>query len=90
MVRKAKFLQGGRGSVSRATYFSGEHGDWLLFAIWLRHFSLAIEEGAISHGLIQTLREKHINIVDYEPKGDKTERPALVHQVLTTVARRSG
>jgi predicted phage terminase large subunit-like protein len=41
--------------------------------------SLVIEEGGISHGLIQSLREKKINIVDYKPKGDKEER--LISQI---------
>jgi predicted phage terminase large subunit-like protein len=41
--------------------------------------SLVIEESPISHGLIQTLREQRINIVDYKPKGDKTER--LISQI---------
>ena len=41
--------------------------------------SLVIEEGGISHGLIQSLREKHINVVDYKPKGDKQER--LISQI---------
>jgi predicted phage terminase large subunit-like protein len=41
--------------------------------------SLVIEEGGISHGLIQSLREKHINIVDYKPRGDKAER--LISQI---------
>src|SRR3984893_15774297 len=35
--------------------------------------SLVIEDGGISYGLIQSLREKHINVVDYKPKGDKAE-----------------
>ena len=33
----------------------------------------------ISYGLIQSLREKHINVVDYKPKGDKQER--LISQI---------
>jgi predicted phage terminase large subunit-like protein len=41
--------------------------------------SLVIEEGGISHGLIQSLREKHVNVVDYKPKGDKAER--LISQI---------
>jgi predicted phage terminase large subunit-like protein len=41
--------------------------------------SLVIEEGGISLGLIQSLREKRINIVDYKPKGDKEER--LISQI---------
>lgn len=44
-----------------------------------RAASLVIEEGSISHGLIQSLREKHINVVDYKPKGDKQER--LISQI---------
>ena len=36
-----------------------------------RAASLVIEEGGISYGLIQALREKHVNVVDYKPKGDK-------------------
>jgi predicted phage terminase large subunit-like protein len=41
--------------------------------------SLVIEEGGISYGLIQSLREKHVNVVDYKPKGDKEER--LIAQI---------
>jgi predicted phage terminase large subunit-like protein len=41
--------------------------------------SLVIEEGGISHGLIQSLREKNVNVVDYKPKGDKAER--LISQI---------
>jgi predicted phage terminase large subunit-like protein len=41
--------------------------------------SLVIEDGGISYGLIQSLREKHINVVDYKPKGDKLER--LISQI---------
>src|SRR5260370_31631472 len=41
--------------------------------------SLVIEDGGISYGLIQSLREKHINVVDYKPKGDKQER--LISQI---------
>jgi predicted phage terminase large subunit-like protein len=44
-----------------------------------RAASLVIEESPISHGLIQSLREKHINVVDYKPKGDKEER--LISQI---------
>jgi predicted phage terminase large subunit-like protein len=40
---------------------------------------LVIEEGGISHGLIQSLREKKINVVDYKPKGEKAER--LISQI---------
>jgi predicted phage terminase large subunit-like protein len=41
--------------------------------------SLVIEEGGISYGLIQSLREKDINVVDYKPRGDKRER--LISQI---------
>lgn len=41
--------------------------------------SLVIEDGGISYGLIQSLRERHINVVDYKPKGDKQER--LISQI---------
>jgi predicted phage terminase large subunit-like protein len=41
--------------------------------------SLVIEDSGISYGLIQALREKHINVVDYKPKGDKAER--LISQI---------
>jgi predicted phage terminase large subunit-like protein len=41
--------------------------------------SLVIEESGISYGLIQALREKHINVVDYKPKGEKVER--LISQI---------
>ena len=41
--------------------------------------SLVIEEGGISYGLIQALRERHVNVVDYKPKGDKLER--LIAQI---------
>jgi predicted phage terminase large subunit-like protein len=44
-----------------------------------RAASLVIEEGGISYGLIQSLQEKHINVVDYKPKGDKQER--LISQI---------
>ena len=44
-----------------------------------RTASLVIEESGISYGLIQALREKNINIVDYKPKGDKAER--LISQI---------
>src|SRR5882757_1175666 len=44
-----------------------------------RAASLVIEDGGISYGLIQSLREKHINVVDYKPKGDKEER--LISQI---------
>jgi len=39
-----------------------------------RAASLVVEEDGISHGLIESLREKHINVVEYKPKGDKQER----------------
>ena len=38
-----------------------------------------IEEGGISHGLIQSLREKHINVVDIKPDRDKLSR--LISQI---------
>jgi hypothetical protein len=41
--------------------------------------SLVIEDSSISYGLIQALREKHINVVDYKPKSDKEER--LISQI---------
>ena len=41
--------------------------------------SLVIEDSNISYGLIQSLREKNINVVDYKPKGDKQER--LISQI---------
>lgn len=41
--------------------------------------SLVIEDSGISYGLIQALREKNINVVDYKPKGDKQER--LISQI---------
>ena len=41
--------------------------------------SLVIEEGGISYGLIQALREQHVNVVHYKPKGDKLER--LIAQI---------
>jgi predicted phage terminase large subunit-like protein len=44
-----------------------------------RAASLVIEEGGISYGLIQALRDKHVNVVDYKPKGDKQER--LISQI---------
>jgi predicted phage terminase large subunit-like protein len=44
-----------------------------------RAASLVIEDSGISYGLIQSLREKHINVVDYKPKGDKQER--LISQI---------
>src|SRR6266403_2595282 len=36
--------------------------------------SLVIEESPISHGLIQSLQEKHINVVDIKPGRDKQSR----------------
>jgi predicted phage terminase large subunit-like protein len=41
--------------------------------------ALVIEQGGISYGLIQSLREKNVNVVDYKPKGDKAER--LIAQI---------
>src|SRR5882672_8807772 len=41
--------------------------------------SLVIEESPISHGLIQSLREKHINVVDIKPDRDKQSR--LISQI---------
>jgi predicted phage terminase large subunit-like protein len=41
--------------------------------------SLVIEESSISLGLIQALREKHVNIVDYKPNRDKRSR--LISQI---------
>jgi predicted phage terminase large subunit-like protein len=41
--------------------------------------SLVIEDGGISYGLIQALRQKNVNVVDYKPKGDKQER--LISQI---------
>jgi predicted phage terminase large subunit-like protein len=41
--------------------------------------SLVIEDSGISYGLIQALRERHANVVDYKPKGDKAER--LISQI---------
>jgi predicted phage terminase large subunit-like protein len=41
--------------------------------------SLVIEDSSISYGLIQALREKHVNVVAYKPKGDKVER--LISQI---------
>jgi predicted phage terminase large subunit-like protein len=38
-----------------------------------------IEESPISHGLIQSLREKHINVVDRKPDRDKQSR--LISQI---------
>ncbi len=37
------------------------------------------EEGGISYGLIQALREKHINVVDIKPDKDKLSR--LISQI---------
>ncbi len=44
-----------------------------------RAASLVIEESPISHGLIQSLREKHINVVDIKPDRDKQSR--LISQI---------
>jgi len=44
-----------------------------------RAASLVIEESPISHGLIQSLREKHINVVDIKPDRDKLSR--LISQI---------
>ncbi len=44
-----------------------------------RAASLVIEQGGISYGLIQSLRQKHVNVVDYKPKGDKQERLISQH-----------
>jgi predicted phage terminase large subunit-like protein len=44
-----------------------------------RAASLVIEESPISHGLIQSLREKHINVVDITPDRDKQSR--LISQI---------
>jgi hypothetical protein len=41
--------------------------------------ALVIEVADISYGLIQSLREKHVNVVDYKPKGDKPSR--LISQI---------
>jgi predicted phage terminase large subunit-like protein len=41
--------------------------------------ALVIEESPISHGLIQSLREKHINVVDIKPDRDKQSR--LISQI---------
>jgi predicted phage terminase large subunit-like protein len=41
--------------------------------------ALVIEDSGISYGLIQALRERHTNVVDYKPKGDKVER--LISQI---------
>src|SRR5713226_1386179 len=41
--------------------------------------SLVIEECGMSYGLIQALREKNVNVVDYKPKGEKPER--LISQI---------
>lgn len=44
-----------------------------------RAASLVIEESPISHGLIQSLREKHINVLDIKPDRDKQSR--LISQI---------
>ena len=41
--------------------------------------SLLIEESPISHGLIQSLQEKHINVVEIKPDRDKQSR--LISQI---------
>jgi predicted phage terminase large subunit-like protein len=41
--------------------------------------ALVVEESPISHGLIQSLREKHINVVDIKPDRDKLSR--LISQI---------
>jgi predicted phage terminase large subunit-like protein len=41
--------------------------------------ALVIEDAPISHGLIQSLREKHINVVDIKPDRDKQSR--LISQI---------
>ena len=41
--------------------------------------ALVIEESPISHGLIQSLREKHVNVVDIKPDRDKLSR--LISQI---------
>lgn len=41
--------------------------------------ALVIEESPISHGLIQSLREKYINVVDIKPDRDKLSR--LISQI---------
>jgi predicted phage terminase large subunit-like protein len=44
-----------------------------------RSAQLVIEESPISHGLIQSLREQHINVVDVKPDRDKRAR--LISQI---------
>jgi predicted phage terminase large subunit-like protein len=44
-----------------------------------RGAQLVVEESPISHGLIQSLREKHINVVDVKPDRDKRAR--LISQI---------
>ena len=44
-----------------------------------RSASLVIEESVVSHGLIQSLREKQINVVDIKPDKDKLSR--LISQI---------
>jgi predicted phage terminase large subunit-like protein len=41
--------------------------------------SLLIEESPISHGLIQSIREQHINVIDIKPDRDKRSR--LISQI---------
>jgi hypothetical protein len=40
--------------------------------------SLVIEDSGISYGLIQALREKHLNVVDYKPKNVVDYKPKNV------------
>lgn len=44
-----------------------------------RSASLVIEESVVSHGLIQSLRQKHVNVVDIKPDKDKLYR--LISQI---------
>ncbi len=46
---------------------------------WGRKAQLVIEESPISHGLIQSLSEKHINVVAIKPDRDKRAR--LISQI---------
>src|SRR5258708_24734274 len=46
---------------------------------WGRKAQLVIEESPISHGLIQSLSEKHINVVAIKPDRDKRSR--LIPQI---------
>jgi predicted phage terminase large subunit-like protein len=45
----------------------------------LKQVASGVALSSISYGLIQALREKHINVVDYKPKSDKEER--LISQI---------